>query len=347
MNYSTALSQTWRHSDPSQVQADFRELLRYATLAASSHNTQPWRFEVSSDSIALLPDFTRRCTAVDPDDHHLFASLGCAAENLVLASEAAGLKGHVAFNPETSGLTVTFERISPNQSPLFDAILTRQCSRTTYDGKPLSHEQLSLLAAAGSGKGVDVMLLTGEQQKKEIAQYVAQANTIQFADAAWAAELKAWIRFNAHDAIRTGDGLYGPVMGNPDVPPWLGKLFMRMAFSSKSQNKKDIRNIQSSGAIAVIFSEKNDPQHWIEAGRCYQRLALQAAALDLRTAFINQPVEVSDLRPQFARHLGLGEQRPDLVVRIGHGRLAPKSLRRSLDDVIVDSHDHPANGLRC
>jgi hypothetical protein len=182
------------------------------------------------------------------------------------------------------------------------------------------------------------MLLTSERQKEEVAQYVAQGNTAQFADAAWAAELRAWIRFNARDAIRTGDGLYGPVMGNPDVPSWLGKLFMRLAFSSKSQNRKDARNIRSSGAIAVILSEKSDPRHWMEAGRSYERLALQAAALDLRTAFINQPVEVSHLRPQFARYLGLGERRPDLVVRIGHGPPAPKSLRRPLSDVVVDAN---------
>jgi hypothetical protein len=27
----------------------------------------------------ILPDLSRRCPAVDPDDHHLFVSLGCAA----------------------------------------------------------------------------------------------------------------------------------------------------------------------------------------------------------------------------------------------------------------------------
>jgi hypothetical protein len=131
-------------------------------------------------------------------------------------------------------------------------------------------------------------------------------------------------------------------MGSPDVPPWLGKIFMRLAFSSKAQNRKDSRNIRSSGAIAVIFSERNDVQHWVEAGRCYERLALQAAALDLRTAFINQPVEVGNLRPQFAHYLGIGERRPDLVVRIGRGPLAPRSLRRPIGDVIVDvSHRRP------
>ncbi len=58
-----------------------RELVRYATLAPSSHNTQCWQFALDARgrAITLLPDLTRRCPAVDPDDHHLFVSLGCAA----------------------------------------------------------------------------------------------------------------------------------------------------------------------------------------------------------------------------------------------------------------------------
>lgn len=55
---------------------DGRELIRYATLAASSHNTQPWKFRIRKDRITILPDFSRRCPVVDPDDSHLFKSLG-------------------------------------------------------------------------------------------------------------------------------------------------------------------------------------------------------------------------------------------------------------------------------
>jgi hypothetical protein len=124
-------------------------------------------------------------------------------------------------------------------------------------------------------------------------------------------------------------------MGNPDVPSWLGLLFMRLAFSAKNQNRKDFSHIRSSSAIAVLFSEADDKSHWVEAGRCYERLALRATALDLRTAFINQPVEVSALRPQFASFLGIGSRRPDLVVRIGRGPKMPQSLRRPVNEVIA------------
>ncbi|MGB5208170.1 MAG: Tat pathway signal protein, partial [Azonexus sp.] len=70
-------------------------------------------------------------------------------------------------------------------------------------------------------------------------------------------------------------------------------------------------------------------------GRCYERFALQAAALDIRNAMVNQPVEVSSLRPQFATFLGIGGRRPDLVVRFGRGPKLPPSLRRPVEAVLT------------
>jgi hypothetical protein len=230
---------------------------------------------------------------------------------------------------------VDLDEATPFRSPLFEAIPSRQCSRAEYDGTELSGEQLSLLEEAGRGSGVSLILLTANKQKEQVAQYVAEGNTTQFSNPRWAEELRRWIRFDARDAVRTGDGLYGPVMGSPDAPRWLGNLFMRLAFSAKRQNRKDITHIRSSAAIAVFCSDVDDKPHWIEAGQCYERLALQAAALELRTAFINQPVEVSALRPQFATFLGIGNRRPDLVVRIGRGPEMPRSLRRPVEQVLV------------
>jgi hypothetical protein len=335
MNYLAAVRETWRHFDLGNARNDYVDLVRYATLSASSHNTQPWKFKLESGRIVILPDFSRRCPAVDPDDHHLYASLGCAAENLLLAAQAAGLRGRCSYDALTASVQVDLEKAPLWRSPLFEAIPSRQCSRTEYDGTDLSGEQLRLLEEAGRGNGVSLILLTANRQKEQVAQYVAEGNTAQFSDLRWAEELRKWVRFTGRDAVRTSDGLYGPVMGNPDAPRWLGNLFMRLAFSAKRQNRKDITHIRSSAAIAVFFSDVDDKPHWIEAGRCYERLALQAAALNLRTAFINQAIEVSSLRPQFATFLGIGNRRPDLVVRIGRGPEMPRSLRRPVVQVIV------------
>jgi hypothetical protein len=39
---------------------EISEFIRYATLAASGHNTQPWRFRIGESRIELLPDLSRR-----------------------------------------------------------------------------------------------------------------------------------------------------------------------------------------------------------------------------------------------------------------------------------------------
>ena len=197
----------------------------------------------------MLPVRARRCPAADPDDHHLYASLGCATENLLLAAQAAGLKGHCRFDASKSGLVVDFEEAEAERSALFEAIPRRQCSRSEYDGVPLTPEELELLQRAGEGEGVSVLLMTKADQKSLVADYVARGNEEQFSDAAWADELKAWIRFNGKEAIRSGDGLYGPAMGNPAVPRWLGLLAMKGSFSAQNQNQKDRRHIHRSGLL--------------------------------------------------------------------------------------------------
>ncbi len=148
-------------------------------------------------------------------------------------------------------------------------------------------------------------------------------------------ELKSWIRFNEADAVATGDGLFSRLTGNPTLPHWLGNILFSMVLSDKSDNDKQARQLRSSAGVAIFVGENADPANWFEVGRAYENFALTATELGVRTAFLNQPVEVPAVRMQFAQWLGLGSRRPDLVVRFGHGPQMPYSLRRPVADVIV------------
>ncbi len=338
VSYAEASQRTWRHTEGvmSDRSSLLHELVRYATLAASSHNTQCWKFHVEERAISILPDLSRQLPAVDPDNHHLFSSLGCAVENLVQAALANGLKGEARFETAADGsVRIALEPTKAMVSPLFQAIPQRQCTRAAFDGKPLSNVELNLLEAAGSGNGVRVLLLTDKASIEKVLEHVVQANTVQMNDPAFVKELKAWIRFGADEAVETGDGLFARSSGNPSVPQWLGSLLFELLFRTQHENDKYATHIRSSAGIAIFISEANDKAHWLEAGRCYERFALQAAALGIRNAFINQPVEVSALRPQFASALGIGGHRPDLVVRFGRGPEMPRSLRRPVQAVMV------------
>ena len=338
-DYEAVATNTWRLGDVADVSgaALGSELIRCATLAPSSHNTQCWKFALEDKAITILADLSRRCPAVDPDDHHVFVSLGCAAENLVQAALAHGLWAEPRFDAATQAICVPLAPTQAQSSPLFKAIAARQCTRGDYDGKPLSNEELRLLERAGTSSGVRMLLLTERSAMERALDYVVQGNTAQMADPAFIKELKSWIRFNGADAVRTRDGLFSVASGNPAIPTWLGDLAFGWLFSTKDENEKYARQIRSSAGVAVFVGLAADKAHWVEVGRCYERFALQATALGIRNAFLNQPVEVASVRSPFADTLGLAGQRPDLVVRFGRGPTLPRSLRRPVQAVMVGS----------
>ena len=333
--YGEVVRRTWRHGEgtPHDRTDMFREVVRYTTLAPNGHNTQPWKFRLRKDGVDILPDYSRRTPVVDPDDHHLWVSLGCAAENLLQAAAGLGWKGLLAVTG--TGVQIDLSPSAVQRSVLFEAIPRRHSSRGEYDGRPLGADQIRLLERAASALDVRVEFLTNQKQLKQVRDSVIAGNTAQMADPAFIRELKAWIRFNKGEAVERKDGLFAGSSGNADVPRWLGSLMFGLLFRPDAENDKYAKQIRSSAGVAVFAAAQANPSGWVAAGCACERFLLQAAALDVRTAFINQPVEVKTVRTQFASMIGLGDQRPDLVVRFGHGPLLPASLRRPLDAVLI------------
>lgn len=315
---------------PLRGQPGMRDLIRFATLAPNGHNAQPWLFRAGEKRIEILPDLARCTPVVDPDDHHLFISLGCAGENLSLASAARGRPGNLAFDPRADGLIAfDFAHEPPIKSALFDAIPKRQSTRAEYDGRPVSTADLRTLAAAAIVPGVELILITDRPQIDRVRDLVVSGNDTQMADPAFMRELKSWLRFNPRHAAATGDGLYSAASNSPTLPSWLGPRALDVFLTAKSESEKYARQLQSSSGVAVFVGAQPDREHWAFVGRACQRFALQATALGLKHAVINQPVEVPSLRPELAALVGLPGRRPDIVMRSGRGANLPFSARRA------------------
>jgi len=310
------------------------DIIRYATLAANGHNTQPWRFRVEEGAIDILPDPSRRTPVVDPDDHHLFVSLGCAAENLAIAGTASGAAGSLETHADGS-LRYAFARSVPRPDPLLAAITRRQSTRGTYDGRPVPGVAIEMLRRAAQRDGVRLVILTERSRIDHLRDLVVAGNDVQMRDPAFRAELKQWLRFNPRSAIAKGDGLYAATSGNPILPDAVGQRAFDLFFTASAENDKVARHIDSSAGIAVFLGERADRPHWIEVGRACQRFALMATMLGIRHAFVNQPVEVARLRPELAALAGESGLRPDIVMRFGYGPELPFSPRRPVAAVMT------------
>lgn len=324
---------------PLAEHADIRDLIRYATLAANSHNTQPWRFGVDGDAISLFADETRRTPVVDPDDHHLFVSLGCAAENLAIAAKAKGRPGEILLEPKDgSSVRVVLSTGDAVPDPLFDAIPKRQSTRADYDGRAVRPDDLATLERAAREPGVRTILVTDRARMNQIRDLIVAGNDRQMSDPLFMAELKHWLRFNPASAHTTGDGLFSASSGNPVLPTFLGGLAFDAFFRAASENDRYARQIDTSAGLAIFFGDNADRVHWMRVGRACQRFALAATSLGLKHAFVNQPVEVAAFRPELAALVGEPGKRPDLILRFGYGPTLPFSPRRPVEAVIASSN---------
>lgn len=314
----------------------YRELVRYATLAPSGHNTQPWKFRIQDNIIRISADQSRSLAVVDPEDREKLISLGAALENLALASAHAGLSADIAIfpsgEPENLRVTLTPGETAPDDT-LFNAIPKRQCTRSLYDGQPIPPADLEKLRSVPLLEGATLHLFDGADQIEPLIELVKAGNQSQYSDKAFVKELIGWLRFNDQEAGDRRDGLFTRCTGNPTVPRWLGELFVGFS-TPESMSKTDEKNLRSSAGVLVLATAGDHPIDWVTAGRQVQRFLLTATALNIKTAFLNQPVEVPAVREQLASLLG-SSAIPQLVLRYGYAERMPVSLRRPLEDVLA------------
>ncbi len=73
------------------IEDQLRFLLRFAILAPSARNSQPWSFRVRGNRVLLLADFARSQPVSDPNRRELYIALACALEDLLCCRRAPRL----------------------------------------------------------------------------------------------------------------------------------------------------------------------------------------------------------------------------------------------------------------
>lgn len=304
-----------------------RGLVRAATLAANGHNTQPWCFAIDTGSITVMPDFARRTPAVDPDNHHLFVSLGCAAENMQVAGRATGRGGDIDFGAD-GHFHYRWTATRPDTTALSAVIGQRQSTRTKFNGRPISSDMLAHIERAASMEGVRTVVVTDAASLARLRDLVTAANDVQMANPAFRHELRAWLRFSPDSAMRHGDGLFSACTGNPTFPgDWIGRRAYDLFLNPETERDRYAAQLASTPAVLLFFAERTGPQGWARVGQACQRVMLTITALGLRHSFVNQPIEEPRFRGEVATLAG-ERLRPDLVLRLGTAGTMSYSPRR-------------------
>jgi nitroreductase len=317
------------------------ELLRRAAeaarLAPSVHNTQPWRFVVTGDALEVHSDPHRRLPVLDPTGRQLLISCGCAALNARVALAAAGHEPVVERFPDHQHPNLV-ARIAVGDQPaaapqigsLDDYVIGRQTNRRRFTDEVASPALVARLLDAVAAEQATLVEVQDLRHRLAVARLSQEADRLQNADPAYRAELRAW---TTDDPSRP-DGV--PALAVPRV-------------TGQYQDDIPIRDFDTHGigslppetrshlgqSLFVLGTTDDDRLSWLRAGEALERLWLEITRHGYVASLFTQPIEIPYIRQQLRTELGLAGY-PHILVRVGKAALTPASMRRRLQDVVVD-----------
>lgn len=315
-----------------------RFLVHYAVLAPSGHNTQPWLFRSAADSLEVLADRTRALPVVDPQERELLMSCGAALFHLRVAVRRFGYAAEIetlpdATNPDLLARVRLGQRRSPagDESLLFASILKRRTNRMPFETREVSRVLLSDLRAAANEEGAWLFIAEGDETRNDLADLISEGDRTQGADLQFRRELAAWLHPNR---TRSRDGIPGYAFGFGEIFSYVSPLVIRMFDWGKRQAAKDRQLASVSPVLAVLGTAEDSPLAWLAAGQALARVLLRARADDVWASFLNQPIEVAELRPRVAALTKLPGF-PQLVLRMGYGPDVRPTPRRTVREVLL------------
>ncbi|MFD1646248.1 Acg family FMN-binding oxidoreductase [Haloarchaeobius litoreus] len=312
-------------------------LVRYAILAPSSHNSQPWAFAVTEDSVLVYADESRRLDVADPDGRELLLSVGCALENLVVAARRFGLEPTVEYgaseeSPPSGGdhlrhvATVRLDSAGLTdegavQTELFDAIGNRRTNHRPFEDRPVAESVLARFEEYAATDGLGLELVTDPTQRREIATLQTRADEHQFDDPAYRRELGHWIGTGA--------------LGASWLTARIGQLAVSHLDIGEREGRKNSKLVTSAPVVAVLTTESEDVPTLLRVGQVFERVALAATSEGLAVHPMSQILEVDEFRTELTALLGLEDQTPVHLFRIGYAEPgSTRTPRRPLEDVL-------------
>jgi hypothetical protein len=87
--------------------------------------------------------------------------------------------------------------------------------------------------------------------------------------------------------------------------------------------------------LAVLGTETDTPLEWLSAGQALGRVLLRARAEGIDASYLNQPIEVPELRPRLRDTIGASGL-PQLLLRMGYGPEVRPTPRRPVEEISVE-----------
>jgi nitroreductase len=317
------------------------DLLAAAARAPSILNTQPWLFRVTTHTIELYADPSRRLRS-DPNGREMLISCGAALFGLRFAIRALGYQPMVSLLPDPERpsvlATVQFgarQPVTDGERRLIEALPHRHTRRGGYVPGPLPRGLLIGLQHDAVVEHASLALIDRPAAYSQLAAIVAKTAITLNADERSVADARHWVRLPGSTAR---DGVPASA-----IPAQHGR---RPAQRQARLAQRDldlgrgIGELDQAGpppaATAILLTPGDTRADWLRAGQALHRLLAHAAGQWVFASLNSQPLESAPVRALIRSKLGLPGA-PQLLLEFGLAKTARPTARRSAAELLASS----------
>src|SRR6266851_5655980 len=328
-------------------------LLATAARAPSILNTQPWLFRVTTNTIELYADPSRKLRS-DLTGLEMLISCGAALFGLRLAIRALGYQPVVGLlqHPERPSLlaSVRLGERSPmtdGENRMISALPHRHTHRGAYISGSLPRGLLIGLQHDAVAEHAALSLVDRPADYAHLAAIVARAAGALNADSRSRADVRRWVRPAGTSA---SDGVPAWAIASSSVPQ-PGRLTQRDLGGGVGLLESDGT---PSLATAILLTSADTTGDWLRAGQALYRVLAHAAVSWVFATLYSQPLESAPTRALIRSRLRLAGA-PQLLLQFGLARTTRPTARRPAGDMMLvgrpgiqdaSGHDHGGGQAR-
>lgn len=305
-------------TDPQLATHALTEAAAAAGYAPSIHNTQPWRWRLTGDTLHLRLASTRVLRVTDPDGRLATVSCGVALHHARVALSAQGWHATVTRMPDDADPELLARLHLDGRTPVdtpsvlhLRTIPLRHTDRRPVAGTPVDPAGLAAITAAVETQDTYLHTLRTDQVL-ELAAAADHAQSSESADPAWQAELAYW----TGAARPAGTGI--PDAAIPD------RAMQTTVPSRDFGHHGDLPVSAGHDKMAVfvmLYGDADDPLAWLRAGEALSAGWLTATEHGISVVPHSAPIEVIATR-QAMRAMIASAGHPYLLLRLGHSDTA-------------------------
>lgn len=313
--------------------------IKYAILAHSTYNTQPWYFDVKDNVVSVHIDRRYALPVIDPDDREAVMACSGAMFQLRLAIRVFGYKEVTDIFPDSKDSSLigritlgekidSDEELDDTDKALFEAIPTRHLNFSAFTNKTVEEDSIKKLKRAADKEGAWLHICS-DYERMAISSLIVEGDHMQMSDKKFRRELVSWLdprRFISKDGIPQDDLDFNKMTSRYNVSP-----FRRFESEDRSVVSDDQLNDEIP-VLAILGCAGGGMVERIYAGQALSRVLLAAEAEGLSVSLLNQPCEVPELRLRLHDEVSQAG-RAQVILRIGYGGKSTRTPRRAAEDV--------------